>query len=252
MLQGSVLVTGASAGFGAAIARRFAAAGAKVIVAARRTERLAALVEDIGADQAYAIQMDVRDAQSVSAGIAQLPPRLAEIDCLVNNAGLALGMEPSQSARLSDWDEMIATNCAGLAWVTRAVLPAMVARGRGHIINIGSVAGAYAYPGANVYGASKAFVRQFSQNLRSDLHGTGVRVTCIDPGLCGGTEFSSVRFTGDAVRAEAVYAGMQPLLPEDIAEVVYWAAAAPGHVNVNAIEIMPVAQSMAGFLVHRS
>ncbi len=252
MLQGSVLITGASAGFGAAIARRFAAAGAKVIVAARRTERLAALVEDIGADQAHAIQMDVRDAQSVSAGIAQLPPRFAEIDCLVNNAGLALGMEPSQSARLSDWDEMIATNCAGLAWVTRAVLPAMVARGRGHIINIGSVAGAYAYPGANVYGASKAFVRQFSQNLRSDLHGTGVRVTCIDPGLCGGTEFSSVRFNGDAARAEAVYAGMQPLLPEDIAEVVYWAAAAPGHVNVNAIEIMPVAQSMAGFLVHRS
>jgi len=245
----TVLVTGASAGFGVAIARRFVATGARVIVSARRGDRLAALAGELGT-QVHAIELDVRDRAAVERAVGALPPAFAAIDVLVNNAGLAKGLEPAQRANLDDWDEMVDTNCKGLVYVTRAVLPGMVARGRGHVINIGSVAGSYPYPGGNVYGASKAFVHQFSLNLRSDLHGTGVRVTCIEPGMAQ-TEFSVVRFGGDEERARAVYAGMDPLGPDDIAEAVHWAASVPAHVNVNTIELMSVAQSFAGFQIHR-
>jgi 3-hydroxy acid dehydrogenase/malonic semialdehyde reductase len=246
----TVLVTGASAGFGVAIARRFAATGARVIVSARRADRLAALTAELGANT-HAIELDLRDRAAVERAIGALPPAFAAIDVLVNNAGLAKGLEPAQRAELDDWDEMVDTNCKGLVYLTRAALPGMVARGRGHVINIGSVAGSYPYPGGNVYGATKAFVHQFSLNLRSDLHGTGVRVTCIEPGMASGTEFSTVRFRGDEERARAVYAGMEPLSADDVAEAVYWAASVPPHVNVNTIELMSVAQSFAGFQVHR-
>ena len=246
----TVFVTGASAGFGVAIARRFVATGARVIVCARRADRLAALAADLGA-AVLAIELDVRERASVERAIGALPPAFAEIDVLVNNAGLAKGLEPAQRAELDDWDQMIDTNCKGLVYTTHAILPGMVARGRGHVINIGSVAGSYPYPGGNVYGASKAFVHQFSLNLRSDLHGTGVRVTCVEPGLAGGTEFSTVRFSGDQARARAVYAGVEALGADDVAEAVHWAASVPAHVNVNTIELMAVAQSFAPFQIHR-
>ena len=246
----TVFVTGASAGFGVAIARRFVATGARVIVCARRADRLAALAAELGA-AVLAIELDVRERASVERAIGALPPAFAEIDVLVNNAGLAKGLEPAQRAELDDWDQMIDTNCKGLVYTTHAILPGMVARGRGHVINIGSVAGSYPYPGGNVYGASKAFVHQFSLNLRSDLHGTGVRVTCVEPGLAGGTEFSTVRFSGDEARARAVYAGVEALGADDVAEAVHWAASVPAHVNVNTIELMAVAQSFAPFQIHR-
>jgi 3-hydroxy acid dehydrogenase/malonic semialdehyde reductase len=246
----TVLVTGASAGFGAAIARRFVATGARVVVCARRADRLAALAAELGAG-VHAIELDVRDRAAVERAVGALPPAFAAIDVLVNNAGLAKGLEPAQRAELDEWDEMLDTNCRGLVYVTRAILPGMVARGRGHVINLGSIAGSYPYPGGNVYGATKAFVHQFSLNLRSDLHGTGVRVTCIEPGMAGGTEFSTVRFGGDEARARAVYTGMEPLSADDVAEAVHWATSVPAHVNVNTIELMSVAQSFAGFQVHR-
>jgi 3-hydroxy acid dehydrogenase/malonic semialdehyde reductase len=240
-------VTGASNGFGAAITRRFAAEGIRVIAAARRMDKLAALADELGPD-VLPVELDVRDRAAVEAVVPALP----EVDILVNNAGLALGLEPAQRADVDDWDRMVDTNCKGLVYCTRALLPGMVARGAGHVINIGSVAGTYPYPGGNVYGATKAFVHQFSLNLRSDLHGTGVRVTSVEPGMSGGTEFSTVRFEGDQAKADAVYAGMQPLTAEDIAESVYWVTSQPAHVNVNTIELMPVAQSFAAFQVHRA
>jgi len=245
-----VFVSGASSGFGTAIARRFVASGARVVVCARRTDRLAALAAELGA-ALHTIELDVRDRAAVARAIDGLPPGLAAIDVLVNNAGLALGLEPAHRAELDEWDQMIDTNCKGLVYTSRAILPGMVARGRGHVINIGSVAGSYPYPGGNVYGATKAFVHQFSLNLRSDLHGTGVRVTCVEPGMAGGTEFSTVRFNGDEARASAVYAGTQPLGPDDVAEAVHWAASVPPHVNINTIELMPVVQSFAPFQIHR-
>jgi 3-hydroxy acid dehydrogenase / malonic semialdehyde reductase len=248
--QRTVLVTGASTGFGAAIARRFAADGARVIAAARRADKLADLAGELG-PRVVPLELDVRDLAAVRGAIGALPAGFADIDVLVNNAGLAKGLAPSQRADLGDWEQMIDTNCKGLVYCTRVVLPGMVARGRGHVINMGSVAGSYPYPGGNVYGGTKAFVHQFSLNLRSDLHGTGVRVTCVEPGLSGGTEFSLVRFGGDAGKADAVYAGVQPLTADDIAEAVHWVASRPAHVNVNTIELMPVAQSFAPFQIHR-
>ncbi len=247
----TVLITGASAGFGAEIARRFVAHGARVVIAARRADRLAALAAELGPDRAHPLELDVQDRRAVETAIAGLPAPFAELDVLVNNAGLALGLEPAPRANLDDWEQMVDTNCKGLLHVTRTVLPAMVARRRGHVINIGSVAGTYPYPGGNVYGATKAFVHQFSLNLRSDLHGSGVRVTCIEPGLVGGTEFSLVRFAGQADKAAAVYANTQPLTAGDVAEAVLWAAAQPAHVNINVIELMPVAQSFAPFQIQR-
>ncbi len=246
-----MLVTGASTGFGAAIARRFAAEGARVIAAARRAGRLAELTAEFGSS-VLPVKLDVRDRAAVNQAIADLPLEFADVDILVNNAGVAKGLQPAQQADVDDWDQMIDTNCKGLVYCTRAVLPGMVTRGRGHVINMGSVAGSYPYPGGNAYGGTKAFVHQFSLNLRSDLHGTGVRVTCVEPGLAGGTEFSVVRFQGDKDKADAVYAGTQPLTAGDIAEAVYWAASLPAHVNINTIELMPVAQSFAPFQVHRA
>jgi 3-hydroxy acid dehydrogenase / malonic semialdehyde reductase len=246
----TVCVTGASAGFGAAIVRRFAAEGANVVAAARRGDRLAELAADLG-DRVHTLELDVRDRAAVEQALTSLPAPFAEVDVLVNNAGLARGLNPAQDADLDDWDQMIETNNKGLVYCTRAVLPGMVARGRGHIVNLGSVAGTYPYPGGNVYSATKAFVHQFTIALRSDLHGTGVRATSIEPGMAD-TEFSVVRFGGDSEAAGAVYAGMQPLRPEDIAESVHWATAQPPHVNINVVEIMPVAQSFAPFQVARS
>jgi 3-hydroxy acid dehydrogenase/malonic semialdehyde reductase len=246
-----VLVTGASAGIGEAIARRYAAAGIKVVATARRGDRLSALVEEFGEDLIFVSVLDVRDRVAIEQLPASLPAEFAEVDVLVNNAGLALGLEPAQEADLDQWEQMIETNCTGLVYATRALLPGMVARGRGHVVNLGSIAGTYPYPGGNVYGATKAFVHQFSLNLRSDLHGTGIRVTCIEPGLIGGTEFSEVRFGGDADKAAGVYAGTQPLGPEDIASAVEWVTSQPQHVNVNTIELMPVVQSFAALPVDR-
>ena len=247
----TVLVTGASAGFGAEIARRYVQNGARVVVAARRTDRLAALVGELGEAHVHAVALDVRDAAAVATAVAALPAEFAAIDVLVNNAGLTLGLEPAQRADLAHWTQMIETNCTGLVNVTHAVLPGMVARRRGHVVNIGSVAGTYPYPGGNVYGATKAFVHQLSLNLRSDLHGTGVRVTCIEPGLVGGTEFSLVRFEGAADKAAAPYANTTPLTAADVAEAVVWATAQPAHVNINVIELMPVVQSFAPFAIQR-
>ena len=245
-----VFVTGASVGFGAAIARMFVRRGARVIASARRLDKLQALHAELGA-ALLPVALDVRDSAAVREVVAGLPAGFAAIDCLVNNAGLALGLAPAWQADLAEWQQMIDTNCAGLVSVTRAILPGMVERERGHVFNIGSVAASYPYPGGNVYGATKAFVHQFTLNLRSDLHGTGVRVTCIEPGLCGGTEFSEVRFGGDKARASAVYEGVEALTADDVAETIGWAASLPRHVNINLLELMPVAQSSAGFQVHR-
>lgn len=245
-----VFVTGASAGFGAAIARSFVKGGHRVVAAARRKDRLDALAAELG-DALLALELDVRDRDAVAAVPSSLPADFAAVDVLVNNAGLALGVEPAQRASLDDWTTMIDTNCTGLVQVTRAFLPGMVERNRGHIFNLGSIAGRWPYPGGNVYGATKAFVRQFSLNLRADLLGTALRVTDIEPGLCGGTEFSNVRFHGDDDKAAKVYADVQPLTAEDVADAVYWIATRPAHVNINTIELMPVAQSFAGLSVHR-
>ena len=247
----TVLITGASSGFGAAAARRFVARGDRVIAAARRTDLLRDLAKELGPDVLLPLTLDVRDRASVEQLTTALPPDFAQVDILVNNAGLALGLEPAQEADLDQWEQMIQTNCAGLVYMTRALLPQMVARGRGHVVNLGSIAGTYPYPGGNVYGATKAFVHQFSLNLRSDLHGTGIRVTSVEPGLSGGTEFSQVRFGGDRERAAAVYAGTQPLTADDIAAAIEWATSQPAHVNVNTIELMPVSQSFAPFQVDR-
>lgn len=245
-----IFVTGASAGFGAAIARRFAAAGARVVLTGRRMDKLDGLARELGS-AVLPLTLDVQDRAAVERAVRELPSEFAQVDVLVNNAGLALGLEPAPRADLDDWDQMIDTNCKGLVYCTRALLPGMVERGRGHVVNLGSVAGSYPYPGGNVYGATKAFVHQFSLNLRSDVHGTGVRVTSVEPGMSGGTEFSEVRFRGDADKAGAVYAGMEPLSAEDVADAVLWVTSRPAHVNINTIELMPVAQSFAAFQVQR-
>ena len=246
-----VLVTGATAGFGASIAKRFAASGHRVVAVGRRSDRLAALADELGSDRLFPLELDVRDRKAVGDAIAGLPDAYADIDLLVNNAGLALGLEPAQEADLDNWDTMVDTNVKGLMYMTRAVLPGMVARKRGHIINIGSTASAYPYPGGNAYGATKAFVHQFSLNLRADLHGTGVRVTDVAPGLVGGTEFSSVRFNGDQARVQKIYEGADPLTPDDVAEAVFWSATLPARVNINYLELMPVTQSFGPLQIHR-
>jgi 3-hydroxy acid dehydrogenase/malonic semialdehyde reductase len=246
-----VLVTGATAGFGAAMARVFVKNGHRVIAAGRRAERLEALAAELGPNL-LPVKLDVTDKSAIQAALASLPAGWREIDVLINNAGLALGVKGAHESALEDWETMIATNCTGLVTITHALLPAMVARGSGTIINLGSIAGHYPYPGGNVYGATKAFVEQFTLNLRADLTGTGVRATNIAPGLCGGTEFSNVRLKGDDTAAAKVYEGTSPLTAEDIAETAYWIATLPPHVNVNLIELMPTCQGFSPFNIKRS
>jgi 3-hydroxy acid dehydrogenase/malonic semialdehyde reductase len=245
-----LLVTGASAGFGAVIARRFVADGATVIGAARRGDRLAAMQNELGS-AFHPLTFDIRDRPSVEAALASLPAELAEIDVLINNAGLALGIGPAQNASIEDWEAMVDTNIKGLLSVTRFLLPGMVARNRGHIVNLGSVAGEWPYPGGNVYGGTKAFVHQFSNNLRADLFGTAVRVTNIEPGMVGGTEFSTVRL-GDTDKASAVYQGADPLTPEDIADTVHWVVSRPPRVNINVVQLMPVCQAYGPLAIKRN
>jgi 3-hydroxy acid dehydrogenase / malonic semialdehyde reductase len=246
----TILITGATSGFGQACAELFAVHGWRLILCGRRKERLDALAGKLSDVPAHTAVFDIRDNQMVQKAVMELPEEFRKIDILLNNAGLALGMGPAQAADLSDWETMVDTNIKGLLYMTRAILPGMVEGGRGHIINLGSVAGNWPYPGGNTYGGTKAFVRQFSMNLRADLHGTGVRVTNIEPGLAE-TEFSMVRFHGDKDRADSVYAGMTPLSAADIAETIYWVASRPSHVNINAIEIMPVSQSWGPFPIYR-
>lgn len=236
-----VLVTGASSGFGAAMARMFAQHGHRVIAAARRADKLHGLQQELG-EALLPVVLDVRERDSIRQALEGLPADWCAIDVLINNAGLALGTAPAHLAEPDEWDTMIATNVRGLACMTRAVLPGMVERNRGCIINIGSVAGATPYPGGNVYGATKAFVEQFTRNLRADLAGTAVRATNIAPGLCGGTEFSNVRLRGDDAAAARVYEGTQPLTAEDVAAAAYWVATLPAHVNINHLEMMPTCQ----------
>jgi 3-hydroxy acid dehydrogenase/malonic semialdehyde reductase len=246
-----VLVTGATTGFGAATARRFALDGARVIAAGRRLERLDALRGEFG-ELILPLELDVRDRAGVARAIETLPAAFAAIDVLVNNAGLAVGLEPANEAQLDDWDAMVDTNVKGLMYVTRAVLPGMVERDRGHVVNLGSVAGEWPYPGGNVYGATKAFVHQFSLNLRADLLGKNVRVTDVAPGLSGGTEFSQVRFKGDAEKAAKVYEGTTPLSADDVADAIHWVVTRPAHVNINSIQMMPVSQAFGPLAVKRS
>jgi 3-hydroxy acid dehydrogenase/malonic semialdehyde reductase len=243
------LVTGASAGFGAAIARRLVRDGHRVIGTARRADRLDALREALG-DGFLPVPLDVTDAAAVAALPGSLPAGWRDVDALINNAGLALGINPAQSISLDDWERMVATNVAGLMRMTHALLPGMVARNRGHVVNLGSTAATYPYPGGSVYGATKAFVAQFTRNLKADLIGTGVRATLVEPGLVGGTEFSAVRL-GDDAKAAKVYEGAHPLTADDIAESVAWVLALPANVNVNRIELMPLSQAPAALAVKR-
>ena len=246
----TALITGATSGFGAAAVRRFVAAGWRVIATGRRAARLQVLVDELRADNVHATTSDIRDKTTQDAALDALPAAFRDIDLLVNNAGLALGTAPAQQASLDDWRTMIETNVLALVTVTRRLLPLLVER-KGAIINIGSIAGSYPYPGGNTYGGTKAFVRQFSLGLRSDLHGTGVRVTDIEPGMAE-TEFTLVRTHGDQAASDKLYAGAQPMTADDIAEQIFYVATLPPHLNINRLEIMPVTQSFAGFQVARS
>ena len=247
----NVLITGASAGFGEAMARRFVAGGHRVIATARRADRLADLREELG-DALLPVVMDVTDAASVERGLAQLPAAWTPIDVLVNNAGLALGTELAPQCSLAEWTTMIDTNVKGLVTVTHALLPGMVARNSGLVINLGSIAGNTPYPGGNVYGSTKAFVEQFTRNLRADLVGTGVRATNLAPGLCSGTEFSNVRYRGNDAAAAKVYEGTVPLTAEDIAETAWWIATLPPHININQLELMPTCQGYGSIAIKRT
>lgn len=242
-------ITGATAGFGRAIAEKLALRNYPLVLVGRRNERLAELKATLNTP-VHTLILDVRDGAAVLKAFDSLPAAFAEIGILVNNAGLALGSLPVPNAELEDWEQMIDTNIKGLTYCTHALLPGMVARDAGHVVNIGSVAGRYAYPGGNVYGASKAFVSQFSDNLRADLLGKRVKVTNIEPGMAE-TEFSLVRYHGDADKAASVYAGIQPLSAEDVAESVVWALNQPAHVNINRIELMPIMQAAGGPVVKR-
>ncbi len=244
-----ICVTGASAGIGFAIAEHFLEAGWKVVAMARRGERLDALAKKYPG-KVHASLADVRDKEAVAQAFAEIPKEFLPIDVLVNNAGLALGLSPSHEASLDDWEVMVDTNIKGLLYTTKAVISHMVERGQGHIVNMGSIAGKYSYPGSNVYGSTKAFVNMFSNNLRTDLHGTGLRVTNISPGMLE-SEFSDVRFKQDGEKAKAVYAGADPLLPEHVAEAVFWATTQPACVDITEIEIMPTSQSLGPLQVHR-
>jgi 3-hydroxy acid dehydrogenase/malonic semialdehyde reductase len=247
----TALVTGATAGFGAAITHRLVRDGWRVVATGRRQDRLQALAAELGA-AVLPWRLDITDLPELDRLPATLPEDWRAIDALVNNAGLALGLGPAPEAAIADWDRMVATNVSGLIHITRALLPGMVARNRGHVVMLGSTAATYPYPGGHIYGATKAFVKQFALNLRADLVGSNVRVTDIEPGLCGGTEFSEVRFGGDAAKAAALYAGTTPLTADDIAEAVSWVLHLPAHVNINRMEMMPTCQASGPLAVKRS
>lgn len=244
----NILITGASAGFGEALARQLVAKGHRVIGCARRAEKLDAIAQSLG-EAFFPLVMDVSDTESIEAALAKLPADFRTIDVLVNNAGLALGTEPAYKAQLDDWMRMVDTNIKGLMALTHAILPAMVERNSGYIINLGSIAGTWPYYGGNVYGATKAFVQQFSLNLRADLLGTKVRVSNLEPGNVGGTEFSNVRYHGDEEKAAKVYEGFKSMSAEDIADILVWLIESPAHVNVNRLEVMPVAQTYNGLTI---
>lgn len=243
------LITGATSGFGAACARRFAADGVALVLVGRRADRLEQLQRELSVP-VLPLSLDVRDREAVAAALSALPPPFAAVDVLVNNAGLALGLEPAEQANLDNWDTMIDTNLKGLLYVTRAVLPGMVERDRGHLVQLGSVAGSYPYPGGNVYGGTKAFVHQLSLGLRADLVGRRIRITSVEPGMAE-TEFSEVRFGGDKDRARAVYRGLTALSADDVADAIHWAVTRPAHVNINRIELMPTMQAFGPFAVSR-
>lgn len=249
----TAFISGASSGFGLAIAKRFAAKKFRLILLARRGDRLQNLAQELSKDVAcYCIACDISDQKKLRGEFEKIPTDFEDIDILVNNAGLALGLEPAHKTDWQDWQTMIDTNCTGLALLTRLTLPGMVSRNRGHIVMIGSTAGTYPYPGGNVYGATKAFVKQFSLNLRADLLGTAVRVTDIEPGMADGSEFSLVRFKSDAEKAAKVYQGVKALHPDDVAECVTWVISQPSHVNINRMEIMPVCQATGPLAVFRT
>lgn len=246
----TVLITGATAGIGEAAAHAFVDAGWKVIATGRRAERLDALAEAVGHERLHPLVFDVRDAAAVDAALSKLPPAFADIDLLINNAGLALGVNPAQEADLDQWKTMIDTNITALVSLTHRLLPGLIQR-KGAIINISSVAATYPYKGGNAYGGTKAFVRQFSLGLRADLHGTGVRVTSIEPGMVE-TEFTLVRTSGDQAASDTMYGDANPMTGEDIARTLLWVATLPPHLNINALELMPVTQSFGGFQVART
>ena len=245
----SVFITGATSGFGEATARRFSAEGWNVAISGRRTDRLNKLEAELKGP-CHVVTLDVTDRAAVEAAFNSLPAPFSPVDVLVNNAGLAVGLEPADAVALDDWDAMVDTNIKGLMYCTRACLPQMVANGYGAIVNLGSVAGAYPYPGGNVYGATKAFVHQFSLNLRADLVGKNIHVTDVAPGLAN-TEFSQIRFKGDKDKADAVYKGVDPIRAEDVAETIFWVATRPANININSIEIMAGCQAFAPFNVVR-
>ncbi|NER60954.1 SDR family oxidoreductase [Pseudomonas sp. MAFF212428] len=252
-MTSTVFITGATSGFGEACARRFAQAGWSLVLTGRRQERLEALCAELSQHtEVHGLVLDVRDRKAMEAAIEGLPPRFAKLRGLINNAGLALGADPAPTCDLDDWETMVDTNIKGLMYSTRLLLPRLIAHGRGAtILNVGSVAGNYPYPGSHVYGGTKAFVGQFSRSLRCDLQGTGVRVSNIEPGLCE-SEFSLVRFAGDQARYDATYAGAEPIQPQDIAETIFWILNQPAHININSLELMPVSQAWAGFSIDRS
>jgi 3-hydroxy acid dehydrogenase/malonic semialdehyde reductase len=245
-----IFITGATSGFGAAMTRKFVSDNHFVIAVGRREERLEKLKNDCG-PRLFIAAVDVRNKPEVDSALKRLPKEFSQIDVLINNAGLALGLSPAQKADIKDWNEMVDTNIKGLLNCTNAILPQMVERNHGHIVNIGSVAGEFPYPGGNVYGATKAFVHQFSLNLRADLLGTSVRITNIEPGLAGDTEFSLTRFKGDEKKARALYAGTKSITSEDIAATVSWVISRPAHLNINVISMMPTCQAFAPLAIHR-
>jgi len=244
----TILVTGASSGFGAATATRFANAGWRVVACARRAERLQQLAATHG-ERVHICAFDIRDGAAMQAALDALPADFRGVDVLLNNAGLALGTQPAQRSDLAQWQQMIDTNITALVTLTRALLPTLIER-RGAIVNISSTASSWPYSGGNVYGGTKAFVSQFSLGLRSDLHGTGVRVTSLEPGMAQ-TEFTLVRTSGDQTASDTLYAGAHPITAQDIAETIWWIANLPAHLNVNRLEMMPVSQSFAGFQIAR-
>lgn len=245
----TAFITGATSGMGKAAARRFAKAGWRVIGTGRRADRLERLVDELGADRFHAACFGMSDADAMAFAIAELPDDFRNIDLLINNAGLALGTAPAQKADLSQWETMIDTNVRGLVTLTHKLLPNLI-KHKGAIINISSVAASYPYPGGNVYGGTKAFVVQFSLGLRSDLHGTGVRVTSVEPGMAE-TEFTLVRTKGNQEASDTLYKGANPMTGEDIADTLFWIASLPPHVNINRIELMPVNQSFSPFQIYR-